>query len=61
MALTALSLPVTVVPLLIIMNDPEYLGENVNHWIANAAVLFISVIACVVALVAIPLQFLGGS
>ena len=61
MALTALSLPVTVVPLLIIMNDPEYLGENVNHWIANAAVLVVSVIACVVALVAIPLQLMGGS
>jgi len=61
MALTALSLPVTVVPLLIIMNDPEYLGENVNHWIANAAVLVVSIIACVVALVAIPLQLMGGS
>jgi len=33
----------------------------VNHWIANAAVLVVSVIACVVALVAIPLQFMGGS
>jgi Mn2+/Fe2+ NRAMP family transporter len=61
MALTALSLPVTVVPMLIIMNDREYLGDNVNHWIANAAVLVISVIACVVALVAVPLQLLGGS
>jgi Mn2+/Fe2+ NRAMP family transporter len=61
MALTALSLPVTVVPLLILMNDPKYLDENVNHWIANAAVLFVSVLACIVALVAIPLQFMGGS
>jgi Mn2+/Fe2+ NRAMP family transporter len=61
MALTALSLPVTVVPLLIIMNDSEYLGDNVNHWIANAAVLFVSVLACIVALVAIPLQIMGGS
>jgi Mn2+/Fe2+ NRAMP family transporter len=60
MALTALSLPVTVVPLLIIMNDREYLGDNVNHWIANTAVLFVSVLACIVALVAIPLQFMGG-
>jgi Mn2+/Fe2+ NRAMP family transporter len=60
MALTALSLPVTVVPLLIIMNDREYLGDNVNHWIANAAVLFVSVLACVVALVAIPLQLMGS-
>jgi Mn2+/Fe2+ NRAMP family transporter len=61
MALTALSLPVTVVPLLVLMNDPEYLGDNVNHWIANAAVLVVSVLACIVALVAIPLQIFGGS
>jgi Mn2+/Fe2+ NRAMP family transporter len=60
MALTALSLPVTVVPLLILMNDPEYLGDNVNHWITNAAVLFVSVVACIVALVAIPLQIMGS-
>jgi Mn2+/Fe2+ NRAMP family transporter len=61
MAITALSLPITVVPLLILMNDPDYLGDNGNHWIANAAVLFISILACVVALVAIPLQLAGGN
>ena len=60
MALTAVSLPVTVVPLLIIMNDRKYLGDNINHWIANAAVLFVSVLACIVALVAIPLQIMGS-
>jgi Mn2+/Fe2+ NRAMP family transporter len=60
MALTALSLPVTVIPLLIIMNDRDYLGENVNHWISNAAVLFVSILACIVALVAIPLQLMGS-
>ncbi|HEV7365045.1 MAG TPA: divalent metal cation transporter [Gemmatimonadales bacterium] len=61
MAITALSLPITVVPLLILMNDPQYVGENGNHWIANAAVLFISIVACIVAIVAIPLQLMGGS
>jgi Mn2+/Fe2+ NRAMP family transporter len=61
MAVTALSLPITVVPLLILMNDPQYVGENGNHWIANAAVLFISIVACIVAIVAIPLQLMGGS
>jgi Mn2+/Fe2+ NRAMP family transporter len=60
MALTALSLPITVVPLLIIMNDRVYLGDNVNHWVANAAVLLVSALACVVALVAIPLQLMGS-
>jgi Mn2+/Fe2+ NRAMP family transporter len=61
MAVTAVSLPITVVPLLILMNDPQYVGENGNHWLANAAVLLISIVACIVALVAIPLQLMGGS
>jgi Mn2+/Fe2+ NRAMP family transporter len=60
MALTALSLPVTVVPLLVLMNDPQYLNDHGNGWISNGAVLAISVIACVVALVAIPLEIFGG-
>jgi hypothetical protein len=42
------------------MNDPTYLGEQVNGWVSNAAVLGISVLACVVALVAIPLQWFGS-
>jgi len=60
MALTALSLPVTVVPLLVLMNDPLYLGESTNGWFSNAAVLAVGLLACVVALVAIPLQLLGS-
>jgi len=60
MALTALSLPVTVVPLLVLMNDPQYLNEHTNGWISNAAVLMVSLIACLVALVAVPLQVFGG-
>jgi Mn2+/Fe2+ NRAMP family transporter len=60
MALTALSLPVTVVPLLVLMNDPTYLGERTNGWLSNAAVLAVGFVACVVALVAIPLQLMGS-
>ena len=60
MALTALSLPVTVVPLLVLMNDPMYLGDHTNGWVSNAAVLGVSLLACVVALMAIPLQFFGS-
>jgi hypothetical protein len=37
-----------------------YLDDQGNGWVSNAAVLGISVIACVVALVAIPLQLFGG-
>jgi Mn2+/Fe2+ NRAMP family transporter len=60
MALTALSLPVTVLPLLVLMNDPLYLGDRTNGWVSNAAVLAVSVLACLVALVAIPLQIVGN-
>jgi Mn2+/Fe2+ NRAMP family transporter len=61
MALTAVSLPVTVIPLLVLMNDPDYLGDHTNGWVSNFAVLAVSLVACVVALVAIPLQIFGGS
>ena len=60
MALTALSLPVTVVPLLVLMNDPQYLNEHTNGWVSNVAVLAVSIIACLVALVALPLQVFGS-
>jgi Mn2+/Fe2+ NRAMP family transporter len=60
MAVTALSLPITVTPMLVLMNDPEYVGEHGNGWISNAAVLAISVVACIVALVSIPLQIFGS-
>jgi len=60
MALTALSLPVTVIPLLVLMNDPDYLGDRTNGWLSNAAVLCVSVVAAVVALVTIPLQIFGS-
>jgi Mn2+/Fe2+ NRAMP family transporter len=60
MALTALSLPVTVMPLLVLMNDPDYLGDRTNGWLSNAAVLCVSVLAAVVALVTIPLQIFGS-
>jgi Mn2+/Fe2+ NRAMP family transporter len=60
MALTALSLPVTVIPLLVLMNDRDYLGDRTNGWLSNAAVLGVSVIAAVVALVTIPLQIFGS-
>jgi Mn2+/Fe2+ NRAMP family transporter len=60
MALTALSLPVTVVPLLVLMNDPDYLGDRTNGWLSNGAVLAVCVLACVVALVTIPLEIMGS-
>lgn len=61
MALTAASLPVGVFPFLILMNDRDYLGEHVNGWLSNGVVLFVSLLAGVLAIVSIPLELLGGS
>jgi Mn2+/Fe2+ NRAMP family transporter len=60
MALTSLILPVVTLPFLVLMNDRDYMGDHGNHWIGNTAVVVISLLASVVALVAIPLQLLGG-
>ncbi|MBA1144732.1 NRAMP family divalent metal transporter [Mesorhizobium neociceri] len=61
MALTAASLPLTVVPFLFLLNDERYVGEHRNGFISNAAVIFIIALGFVLALVTIPLQILGGT
>ncbi|HKN68682.1 MAG TPA: divalent metal cation transporter [Gemmatimonadaceae bacterium] len=61
MALTAASLPVSIVPFLVLMNDRSYLGEHTNGWLGNLSILIVSVLAAVVALVSIPLEIAGGS
>jgi Mn2+/Fe2+ NRAMP family transporter len=60
MALTSLTLPIVTFPFLILMNDRDYVGEHGNHWISNAAVIVTSLLASILALVAIPLQLMGG-
>ena len=60
MALTAVTLPLVTIPFILLMNDPAYLGEYRNHWIGNVAVVGISLLASLIALVAIPLQLMGG-
>ncbi|HET8654653.1 MAG TPA: divalent metal cation transporter [Longimicrobiaceae bacterium] len=60
MALTALMLPLVIVPLLVIMNDRNYLGEHTNGWVTNLAVGLIIGLTFVLALFAIPLEYLGG-
>lgn len=61
MALTAASLPVAIIPFLVLMNDRRYLGEHTNGWLGNLAILVVSVLASVVAIVSIPLEIAGGS
>ena len=61
MALTAASLPVAIIPFLVLMNDDKYLGEHTNGWLGNVSILVVSVLASVVAIVSIPLELVGGS
>lgn len=60
MALTALSLPVAVVPFLFLMNDQRYVGEFRNGIISNTAVLLIIALSFALALVSLPLQIFGS-
>jgi Mn2+/Fe2+ NRAMP family transporter len=56
----ALFLPISLSPFLVIMNDPQYLGDKINGRWANIAVMAILLIAFIVAVVSIPLVLLSG-
>jgi len=60
MALTAVVLPLGVVPFLFLMNDESYVGKHTNGWWSNAIVLFTIALAFVLALVSIPLEVVGS-
>jgi NRAMP (natural resistance-associated macrophage protein)-like metal ion transporter len=60
MAITAVVLPLSVVPFLVLMNDRRFMGKHVNGRIANAVVVLTVAIAAVIALVAIPLEIVGS-
>ncbi|MDZ8054787.1 MAG: NRAMP family divalent metal transporter [Aulosira sp. ZfuVER01] len=60
MAITAVILPPVIVPFLVLMNDELYVGEYRNGWISNSVVIFTIVLAFILAIVAIPLEFIGG-
>jgi Mn2+/Fe2+ NRAMP family transporter len=60
MALTSATLPLAIVPFLLLMNDPLYLGKDRNGWVSNSVVAIIVVISFVLAVISIPLQIIGG-
>jgi len=59
-AFTALILPISLSPFLVLMNDPSYLGDRVNGRLSNFALVGILAIAFVVAVVSMPLLILSG-
>ncbi len=60
MALTAVTLPVAVVPFLFVMNDRSYLERHTNGWLSNAVVIAIIGMAFVLAVATIPLEIFGS-
>ncbi|MFI6316633.1 NRAMP family divalent metal transporter [Nonomuraea sp. NPDC050556] len=53
---SAAALPLTYLPVLMIANDPDYMGEHVNGRFSNALGTFYMVVLLVVAVAAIPLM-----
>jgi Mn2+/Fe2+ NRAMP family transporter len=60
MAFTSLILPVVILPFLVLMNDPHYVGKHRNGRIGNTVVFCIILMASILALVSIPLVIVGG-
>ena len=60
MVATAASLPLTIVPLVVLMNDRRVLSRYTNGWISNIALGMLAVISIVLFVAAVPLQLLGG-
>jgi Mn2+/Fe2+ NRAMP family transporter len=53
---SALALPLTYLPILIVANDPGYMGEDRNRWLANGLGSVFLVIVLIASLAAIPLM-----
>jgi Mn2+/Fe2+ NRAMP family transporter len=60
MALNGAIAPFVVFPLLILMNDKAYLRDHTNGVLSNVLVSLVILIAFAIAIVAIPLEVLGG-
>jgi Mn2+/Fe2+ NRAMP family transporter len=58
---SAVALPLTYLPILIVANDPEYMGEHVNGQPLNGIALIYLVIILAAALAAIPLLITTGA
>ena len=58
---SAVALPLTYVPILVVANDPEYMGEHVNGRVANGLGTVYLVIVLAAALAVIPLLIVTGA
>lgn len=58
---SAIALPLTYLPILIVANDPQYMHEHVNGRVVNALAMVYLVIILCASLAAIPLMILTGA
>ena len=58
---SAIALPLTYLPILIVANDPEYMGDHVNGRVVNAFASVYLVIILAASLAAIPLMIITGA
>ena len=56
--LSPAALPLTYFPILVIANDPDYVGDKTNSWFSNVLGSIYLVITVVAALAAIPLMII---
>ena len=60
MVLSAASLPFTVIPLIVLMNDGKVMGRHCNGWISNVVLVCISLLSIGLFFAALQLQIKGG-
>jgi Mn2+/Fe2+ NRAMP family transporter len=58
LVLSAAALPLTYLPVLVVANDPGYMGDKVNSKLSNALATVYLLLLGVVAVVTIPLMIL---
>jgi Mn2+/Fe2+ NRAMP family transporter len=57
---SAVVLPLTYLPILVVANDPEYLGEHVNGWFTNTVGTVFLIVIVIAAVAAVPLMIATG-
>lgn len=57
---SAVALPLTYLPILVVANDPEYMGDRVNGRLTNGLGLFYLVVILAASVAAIPLLIITG-
>jgi hypothetical protein len=59
-ALTVVIMPAVVLPFLVLMNDEKYVKQHTSGTIGNTFLAALTILACVLALVVVPLELFGG-